>query len=138
MLGCYEACLQASTFPGIQAFQQKRRLSRMNDVCIFCDIVNRKMETEFLFENETVVVFKDIHPHAPVHILIVPKRHIRSINDLTVDDGPLLSELIMTGKAMADKIGVAKSGYKLLFNVEKGGGQMIFHLHLHLLGGWKR
>jgi histidine triad (HIT) family protein len=110
----------------------------MNDACIFCDIVNRKMETEFLFENETVAVFKDIHPHAPVHILIVPKRHIRSINDLTVDDGPLLSELIMTGKAMADKIGVAKSGYKLLFNVEKGGGQMIFHLHLHLLGGWKR
>ena len=110
----------------------------MSDACIFCDIANGKTDTEFLFENENVVVFKDINPHAPIHILIVPKRHIRSINDLTVDDGPILRELIMTGKAMADKMGVAESGYKLLFNVEKGGGQMIFHLHLHLLGGWNR
>jgi histidine triad (HIT) family protein len=138
MPGCDDTCLQASGLPGIQAFQQKRRSPRMSDACIFCDIANRKMETEFLYENETVVVFKDIHPHAPVHILIVPKRHIRSINDLTIDDGPVLSDLMMTGKAMADKMGVAKSGYKLLFNVERGGGQMVFHLHLHLLGGWKK
>ena len=110
----------------------------MSDTCIFCNIVNHKTETEFLFENDNVVVFKDINPHAPVHILIVPKQHIRSINDLTVDDGPILSGLIMTGKVMADKMGVAESGYKLLFNVEKGGGQMVFHLHLHLLGGWKK
>jgi len=110
----------------------------MSDACIFCDIVNRKTETEFLFENETVVVFKDIHPHAPLHILIVPKQHIRSINDVTPDDGPMLSELIVNGKSVAERMGVAKSGYKLLFNVERGGGQMIFHLHLHLLGGWKR
>ena len=110
----------------------------MRDACIFCDIVNRKTETEFLFENEKLVVFKDIKPHAPVHILIVPKRHIRSINDLTEDDGPIVSELIRTGQAMAVKLGVAQSGYKLLFNVESGGGQVIFHLHLHLLAGWKR
>jgi histidine triad (HIT) family protein len=111
----------------------------MNTPCIFCDIVNGKTDTEFLFENENVVVFKDINPHAPVHILIVPKRHIRSINDvMDEDDSPILAELLMTGRDMAKKLGVAQSGYKLLFNVERGGGQMIFHLHLHLLAGWKR
>lgn len=110
----------------------------MSDTCIFCDIANRKTDTEFLYENEKVVVFKDIHPHAPVHILIVPKRHIRSINDVTPDDDAILSELIVTGKDMAARLGVDQSGYKLLFNVERGGGQMIFHLHLHLLGGWKQ
>jgi len=106
--------------------------------CIFCNIVNGKTDTEFLFENENVAVFKDINPHAPVHILIVPRRHIRSINDITDADGAIVFELIATGKAVAKQMGVNESGYKLLFNVEKGGGQMIFHLHLHLLAGWKR
>ena len=110
----------------------------MSDACIFCDIVTHKTDTEFLFENENVVVFKDINPHAPVHILIVPKQHIRSINDITADDDAVISELISTGKVMAKQLGVNTSGYKLLFNVERGGGQMIFHLHLHLLAGWKR
>jgi histidine triad (HIT) family protein len=84
------------------------------------------------------VVFRDINPHAPVHLLIVPKRHIRSINDLTQGDQAILAKLIMTAKEMAKKEGVDKSGYKLLYNVEKGGGQLIFHLHLHLMGGWKK
>jgi len=81
------------------------------------------------------VVFKDINPHAPVHLLFVPKKHIRSVNDLSGADHEILSELIMVAKEMALEHGVAKSGYKLLYNVEKGGGQVIFHLHLHLLGG---
>ena len=85
---------------------------------------------------DTLVVFKDINPHAPVHLLFVPKKHIRSINDLTGDDHAILSELIMVARDMAKEHGVAKSGYKLLYNVEKGGGQVIFHLHLHLVGGW--
>ena len=84
------------------------------------------------------MVFKDIHPHAPVHLLIVPKRHIRSVNDLKTADGGILAEMIMTAKLMAQQAQVDASGYKLLFNVEKGGGQVIFHLHLHLIGGWKR
>ena len=83
------------------------------------------------------VVFKDINPSAPVHLLIVPRKHIRSINDLTTQDHEILSEMIMTGKDMAVKTSVSQSGYKLLFNVERGGGQIIFHLHLHLSGGWK-
>lgn len=109
----------------------------MTTNCIFCNIVNGKTDTKILFENETLVVFKDINPHAPVHLLLVPKKHIRSINDLEISDGTIVSSLISTGKHMANEVGITASGYKLVFNVERGGGQMIFHLHLHLLGGWK-
>ena len=94
------------------------------------------MPTEFLYEDDILVVFKDINPHAPVHILIVPKKHIRSINDLAENDREIISHMIMVGKNMAKDESVQSSGYKLLFNVEKGGGQVIFHLHLHLIGGW--
>jgi histidine triad (HIT) family protein len=106
--------------------------------CLFCSIAAGGTEMEFLFENESLVVFRDIHPHAPVHLLIVPKKHIRSINDISAGDGALLGEMIACAKDMAAREGVSASGYKLLFNVESGGGQVIFHLHLHLLGGWKR
>ena len=94
------------------------------------------MDTDFLYENDNLVVFRDINPHAPVHLLIVPKRHIRSINDLTEGDNDILAEMITTARQMAKKENVDASGFKLLFNVEKGGGQVIFHLHLHLIGGW--
>jgi histidine triad (HIT) family protein len=96
------------------------------------------MGTDFLFENPNLVVFRDINPHAPVHLLIVPKRHIRSVNDLTPADNDILAEMITTAKQMAKKEKIDISGYKLLFNVEKGGGQVIFHLHLHLMGGWDK
>jgi len=108
----------------------------MSETCLFCSIVNGEIPTEFLYENKSLVVFRDIHPQAPVHLLIVPKRHIRSINDLTREDRDILAEMLMTAKDMARREGVAASGYKLLYNVEKGGGQVIFHLHLHLIGGW--
>ena len=110
----------------------------MKKDCIFCKIVNGEIPTKFLFENDTLVVFKDINPQAPVHLLIVPRKHIRSINDLTEEDKKIVSETIMIGRDMAKQEGVSESGYKLLFNVEKGGGQIIFHLHLHLFGGWNR
>ena len=105
----------------------------MGKNCLFCQISSGETSTEFLYENETLVVFKDINPAAPVHLLIVPKKHIRSINDLTDEDRPILAEIIMTAKEMAAQFKVAKSGYRLFFNVEKGGGQVIFHLHLHLI-----
>ncbi len=109
----------------------------MVEDCIFCSIVNGRTSTEFLYEDDTVVAFNDINPHSPVHILIVPKKHIRSVNDLTDEDEAIIAKTILIGKKMARKAGVSASGYKLVFNVEKGGGQVIFHLHLHLLGGWK-
>ena len=104
--------------------------------CIFCKIAHHEMPTQILYENDILVVFKDINPHAPVHILIVPKKHIRSVNDMIPEDGPIVAEMLRVAKEMAMAQGVGESGYKLLFNVEKGGGQVIFHLHMHLLGGW--
>jgi histidine triad (HIT) family protein len=109
----------------------------MEKGCLFCRISAGKTSTELLFENDTLVVFKDINPAAPVHLLIVPKKHIRSINDLAEADRSILSEMLMAAKDMAAAHGVAKSGYRLFVNVERGGGQVIFHLHLHLIGGWK-
>lgn len=105
--------------------------------CIFCKIIEGEIPTDFLFQNEHLVVFKDINPLAPVHLLIVPKKHIRSINDLTEQDRSVVSELIMTAKDMSKKLSVNESGYRVFFNVEKGGGQEVFHLHLHLIGGWE-
>lgn len=108
-----------------------------NEDCIFCKIINNEIPTEFLYEDEQLVVFKDINPLAPIHLLLVPKKHIRSINDLDDSDTTIVSDLIMTAKAMAEKMSVNKSGYRIFFNVEKGGGQEVFHLHLHLIGGWE-
>lgn len=106
--------------------------------CLFCKIIDRKIPSVFLYEDEICVVFKDINPAAPVHLLLVPKKHIRSINDLKTEDETIISRLFIVAGQMAKEQGIHTSGYKLLFNVEKGGGQEIFHLHLHLFGGWKR
>jgi len=108
-----------------------------NENCIFCKIVNKEIPTDFLYEDDQVIVFKDINPLAPVHLLLVPKKHIRSINDLEDADKSVAVDLIMAAKEMAAKMSVDKSGYRLFFNVEKGGGQEVFHLHLHLIGGWE-
>ncbi len=86
--------------------------------------------------DENLVVFRDIQPGAPVHLLIVPKKHIRSINDLVEQDQDVLWKMILKARDMARIQSIAESGYKLLFNVERGGGQHIFHLHLHVFGGW--
>jgi len=105
--------------------------------CLFCRISAGQADTVFAYEDDRVVVFKDIHPQAPVHLLVVPKRHIRSINDVTDDDLGIVGHVIGVARDMAAQFGIAQSGYKLLFNVERGGGQVIFHLHLHIIGGWK-
>ena len=108
----------------------------MDEHCVFCQIIRGEKPADFLYRGESVVVFKDIHPHAPVHLLIVPRRHIRSLNDLTDGDRDIISEMILTAKEMARKQSISESGYKLLFNVERGGGQVIPHVHLHVIGGW--
>jgi len=105
--------------------------------CIFCKIINNEIPTEFLYEDEQLVVFKDINPLAPIHLLLVPKKHIRGVNEIDDSDSEIVIDLIMTAKEMAEKVSVNKSGYRLFFNVEKGGGQEVFHLHLHLIGGWE-
>jgi histidine triad (HIT) family protein len=108
----------------------------MEKGCIFCQIAHGKTDTEMLYQSDLLVVFKDINPHAPVHLLLVPKKHIRSVNDVTEADQGILAELILVAKQMAREHGVARSGYKLIYNVERGGGQVVFHLHMHLIGGW--
>ncbi|PIE71965.1 MAG: histidine triad nucleotide-binding protein [Deltaproteobacteria bacterium] len=110
----------------------------MDADCIFCKIAAGQIPSTFLAENDTLVVFRDINPQAPVHLLIVPKKHIRSINDISTEDNAILAEMLQTAKQMAAEEGLKTSGYRLFFNVEKGGGQEVFHLHLHLIGGWKQ
>lgn len=109
----------------------------MSQDCLFCKIINREIPSDFLYEDDNFVVFKDINPQAPVHLLLVPKKHIRSINDIQQEDDTIISGLFYIAKQMAEEQGINESGYKLLFNVEKGGGQEIFHIHLHLIGGWQ-
>ncbi len=105
------------------------------DDCVFCNIINRTIESQILFENERLIVIKDILPKAPVHLLIVPKKHILSITHTEAVDEPLVGEMVVVAKNMAIKYGVGETGYKLIFNVGRDGGQVIPHLHLHLLGG---
>ncbi len=104
--------------------------------CLFCKIIGREIPTDFVFEDQEVVAFKDINPQAPLHLLIVPRKHIETVNVLTPEDAPLISRMILAARDLAKRFGVAQSGYRLVVNVEKGGGQEIFHIHMHLLGGW--
>ncbi len=103
--------------------------------CIFCKIVQHEQSAEIVLENEQLVVFKDVNPKAPVHLLIVPRKHIDSVNQLAEQDKDLVSEMILTAKRIAQEQGIAEKGYRLIFNVGKQGGQLVDHIHLHLLGG---
>jgi histidine triad (HIT) family protein len=103
--------------------------------CIFCKIANKEIPTEFLYEDELVVAFRDIHPIAPVHILVIPKKHIASITDISANDEQLMSRLILAAKKIAEDLKISKDGYKLLFRVGEHGGQEVGHVHLHLIGG---
>lgn len=103
--------------------------------CLFCKIINKEIPSEIVDKNEKLLAFKDIHPKAPYHILILPKKHISSINALRAEDKTLIGEMIFFAKKIAKKLKISKKGYKLVFNVGRGGGQFIEHLHLHLLSG---
>ena len=105
--------------------------------CIFCRIARGEADTEILHRTDDLVVFRDHRPQAPIHLLIVPAKHIRSINEIEPEDNPLLGEMLQAARHMAVQMGIARDGYRLFFNVERGGGQVIFHLHMHLLGGRK-
>lgn len=100
--------------------------------CIFCDIVNKKIPADIMFENDAVVSFQDIRPKAPVHVLIVPKKHVVSVNDFTPEDAPTIAALVLAAPVVAEAVGV-KDGYKIAFNVGRKGGQLIDHVHMHLL-----
>ncbi len=109
----------------------------MKDDCLFCKIVAGEIPSEKVFEDERVTAFRDINPVAPTHILIVPNEHIASVNDLSLDDRELVGHLFTTARDLAQEEGVAESGYRLIINNGPDGGQEVFHLHLHLIGGHK-
>ncbi len=109
----------------------------MAEDCIFCKIISGQVKAEFVYEDDEIVAFKDINPQAPVHLLIVPKKHIPTINALEEEDAPLVGKMAIVAKTLSKKFGINESGYRLVFNVERGGGQLVFHIHLHLVGGWK-
>ena len=102
--------------------------------CVFCKITKKEIPAEIIFEDGDLIVFKDIKPSAPLHYLVVPKEHIQSIGHLQNNHKEIISKLIFRAKDEAQKAGL--KGYKLVFNVGREGGQIIDHLHLHLLGGW--
>lgn len=106
-------------------------------MCIFCQIISKEIPADIVFEDEQVLVFKDIHPVAPVHVLIIPKRHIASINNLVEADEKLVGHLILVAKQIAQDLRTAGKGYKLLIRTGKWGGQEVGHIHLHLIGGAK-
>lgn len=103
--------------------------------CLFCKIINKEVSSEIVYEDDKFISFKDINPKAPIHFLIVPKKHIPSIDHLEIEDKELIGGLFLTAKKIAREQGASKKGYKLVFNVGKGGGQLIDHIHLHLLSG---
>jgi len=105
--------------------------------CLFCQIINKEIPADIIYEDDKFVVFKDIKPKAPIHLLIMPKKHILSVQHLELEDKELIGELFLLAKKIAKERGVAERGYKLVFNVGRGGGQIIDHIHLHLIAGWK-
>jgi histidine triad (HIT) family protein len=103
--------------------------------CIFCRIANGEVPSEILYRDDQVIAFADISPKAPVHLLVVPKRHIEAVADLTEADEPLMGHIVTVANRLAREAGVSEKGYRLVVNCGPEGGQLVPHLHLHLLGG---
>ena len=107
----------------------------MNQSCIFCKIINKEIESKIVLEDDETVAFKDINPQAPVHIIIIPKRHIERVNDLTQSNINILGSLFLKANKIAENLGIDEDGYRLVVNCNDFGGQTVYHLHLHLIGG---
>jgi histidine triad (HIT) family protein len=103
--------------------------------CLFCKIAAGEIAAELVYENDTVLAFRDINPQAPTHILIIPRKHIATINDLEAVDAELVGALYLAAGDLARKEGFAEEGYRVAMNCNAGAGQTVFHIHLHLLGG---
>jgi len=103
--------------------------------CIFCKIASGEIPANVVYEDEHVVAFRDLNPQAPTHVLVVPRRHIATLNDVSEEDAALIGRMYLAAKAVAAADGVAERGYRTVFNCNAEAGQSVFHLHLHLLGG---
>lgn len=109
----------------------------MAEQCIFCGIAGGGTDTELVAVSEHTVAFKDIHPKAPVHLLVVPKAHLSSLKEAQEGEQALLGEMMLLARKAAREAGIAETGYKLAMNVGKGAGQIVDHIHFHVLGGWQ-
>ncbi len=105
--------------------------------CVFCEIAAGNIPGDIVYQDETIVAFRDISPAAPTHILIIPRKHITSLNNLPETDMPLIGHIISIASKLAVEAGISEKGYRLVFNCGEEGGQVVSHLHLHLLGGRK-
>lgn len=103
--------------------------------CLFCRIVNREIPAAIVYEDDEILAFNDINPQAPTHVLIVPKRHIETLNALEPGDERIVGALVRRAAALASERGIAQSGYRTVINTNRDAGQTVFHIHLHLLGG---
>ena len=103
--------------------------------CLFCKMVAGEIKADTVYEDENVLAFRDISPQAPMHVLVIPKRHISTLNDLAEDDAQLAGQLTLAAAKVAEQEGVADSGYRTVMNCNADGGQTVFHIHMHVLAG---
>ena len=103
--------------------------------CLFCKIINREIPANIVHNTENVLAFDDINPKAPTHVLVIPKKHIATANDIEPEDQLIIGELFTVAKKIAKVRGIAEDGYRLVMNCNKHGGQEVYHIHLHLIGG---
>ena len=106
-----------------------------SDNCLFCKILEGEIPAELIYESETAVAFRDINPQAPTHVLVIPRKHISTINDIEFDDETIIGSLYSAAQAIATAEGIADAGYRTVMNCNEGAGQSVFHIHLHVLGG---
>lgn len=103
--------------------------------CIFCKIINGEIPANIIYQDDCVIAFDDINPKAPIHKLIVPRKHIETLNDLTEDNVDLIGSMILASKKIAKDLNIIDKGYRIIINCNKDAGQEVFHIHMHLLGG---
>ncbi len=111
------------------------RMSDSNPDCLFCKILSGDIPADIIFESETAIAFRDINPKAPTHVIIIPRQHVPTINDISQDDQAIVGSLFLAARAIAASEGIADDGYRVVMNCNAAAGQSVFHIHLHLLGG---
>ncbi|MBF0216461.1 MAG: histidine triad nucleotide-binding protein [Candidatus Omnitrophica bacterium] len=107
----------------------------MNNECVFCKIADRRIPSDIVYDGEKVLVFRDLKPQAPIHFLAIPKKHISSLNDIGKSDMPLMADMMEAVKDVAERYKIGADGYRVVVNCNENGGQEVFHLHFHILGG---
>lgn len=107
----------------------------MSSDCLFCKILAGEIPADLVYESETAVAFRDINPQAPAHVLVIPRKHIATINDIELEDEAIVGSLYSAAREIAAEAGIAEDGYRAVMNCNEGAGQSVFHIHLHVLGG---